>query len=93
MYLSMQKLFTGSSALMMWYEWMLMILALTGLMWTIWPWLTRVNASENPDDATTFRAWRVNFLIGTIVVLLNLTIVGYYVTLFIFGWMAIGTAA
>jgi len=60
-------------------------LLVLGLLATIWPWATRIHASNDPTDATTFRAWRVNFMHGTFADLIGLFATGYYLTVFVYG--------
>lgn len=89
MYLPFYNVFRGKGG-MYWYHWVIFGLVGAGALWTIWPWIFRIRASENPNDASTYRAWRVNWLIGTIVSIFNLSVVGFYIVVFIFAAFDIG---
>ena len=90
MYLAIAKLFIGLISTMLWYEWMMASFALAALLVTIWPWIVKIEASNDPTDATTFRSWRVNLLIGSISAIISIIISGFYATLWILGAANVG---
>ena len=93
MYLPIAKMFVNQIASMLWYEWMMASFALAALLVTIWPWIAKVEASNDPTDATTFRSWRVNLLIGSISAIISILICGFYAVSWILGAFAVGTTA
>ena len=75
--LPVSQMFSGKFTLQ-WYDWLFFGFGLAALGMTAWPWIVRVEASENPTSATTFRSWRINFLIGLISSIISILISGYY---------------
>lgn len=49
-----------------WWEWGYGVICLLDLLLIIWGWVKFFDYFDNPSPETTFRAWRVNWLSGSV---------------------------
>lgn len=69
-----------------WWEYVMLVVALFDFLFIVWGWVKFFDYYSDPSPETTFRAWRANWLAGSI----NIPMNGLY-TLFYVIWVMHGT--
>jgi hypothetical protein len=71
--------FTGGFARLAWYDWVFAILIFLSLGTQVFGLITWFGANSKPNEATTFRAWRTNFLFQAIHAIIEVIALIFYI--------------